>query len=308
MSEPIHLERVSSAHCAHAVQLICGSHRELDSAGRYHMMLRLIHERPPGDVHLWWARQRRRPLAAALVLASPGRAGMVFYSAPTESNADILVRVVKAAGQAAISAGLTFVQALLGAPAQTEINVLLRAGFLRLAELIYMRRELTPPELAPQAGQNDYLWRAHGDFDDRELASVIGETYRQSLDCPALAGARRLEDIIQTHRSCGVFTPESWWILQKDGQHAGCVLVNDYPTNLVSDVVYLGVTAPFRGRGLARVMLRRAGRQAIERGYPAMTLAVDSANHYALRAYEAEGFFETGRRLAYAMLAGKNAS
>jgi ribosomal protein S18 acetylase RimI-like enzyme len=295
------IEPVPPPRYADAASLLAGDSGD-DALAKRHTILRLIRGRPSDDLQFWWARKDRVGVAAALVLTSPGRAGMIFFSSPLDCDRALLAQVLRTAASAGLDQGLSFVQALIEPMATADVDVAVRAGFRELAELIYMRRDLAMEEVAHQAAEDEYLWRAHGDFDDDELAQVIGATYERSLDCPALAGVRKLTDIVATHRSCGVFRPESWWVLEQGGKAAGCILVNDYPSNLVADVVYLGVTVPFRGRGLSRLMLHRTGRQAIERGYSTMTLAVDAANPPALRVYEKECFYETARRLAYAML------
>lgn len=305
MIEQIHIESVPPAKYPQAVTLVCGQGQDFESQSRAQMLLELIRARAKNSVQFYWALQQGRPVAASLVLASPGKAGMIFYTSPLEASIDVIAAVTDRTARASMAAGLTFVQALVEVPNPAEVEILQRAGLSLLAELIYMRRELAMRDLEHTPAEDQYTWRQFGDFDDDELAAVIAKTYEKSLDCPALAGVREMRDVIATHRSCGVFTPESWWLVEQAGQPAGCILVNDYPTSGVSDVVYLGVTVPFRGRGISRLMLHRTGRGAMERGYGAMTLAVDAANPYALRVYQQEGFIETTRRSAYALLAGK---
>lgn len=305
MAQSFQVEPVPRDRYAEAARRVAGTRDDPGAAAKAQMILRLIRDRAEGDYQFWWARRQREVLGAALMLVSPGKAGMIFYSSPAENDLEALVEVVRKAAYASIDTGVRFVQALIEPAAKADIDIVGRAGFGLLAELIYMRRELDAQSLSASPGEGQYTWRSYGEFDDEELAQVIAATYERSLDCPALAGVRKMSDVIATHRSCGLFTPESWWILEQDRRAAGCILVNDYPSTLVADVVYLGVTAPFRGRGLGRLMLRRTGRQAMERGYSTMTLAVDAGNSYAMQAYREEQFIETGRRMAYAMLAGR---
>ncbi|RPI60657.1 MAG: GNAT family N-acetyltransferase, partial [Planctomycetaceae bacterium] len=168
----------------------------------------------------------------------------------------------------------------------------------------YMSRPLVGP-FAPDARENDYTWRHYGQYNEEELASVIAQTYQQSLDCRGLAGVRKLSDVIVSHKTSGLFRPQAWWIATSQGRPAGCILINDYIQADSADVVYLGVTPEFRGRGLAAVMLNMAGRFAIKRGMGNLTLAVDSANTYAYKVYLTTGFQETTRRQAYAMIGQK---
>jgi len=62
------------------------------------------------------------------------------------------------------------------------------------------------------------------------------------------------------------------------------------------------VPPEFRRRGIAAAMLYRAARQARQRHCRAISLAVDSRNHAAIRVYERCGFSEVRRRMAYVLL------
>jgi GNAT superfamily N-acetyltransferase len=138
------------------------------------------------------------------------------------------------------------------------------------------------------------------------LAEIIKASYRQSMDCPALEGVRQIGDVIAGHKASGVYRPESWWIASWSGAPAGCLLLNDNPISGAADVVYLGVTPEFRGRGLGRAMLQHAANDIRRRGYGNMTLAVDAANPYALAIYQSVGFKPLFSRDAYALLKGKS--
>jgi len=251
---------------------------------------------------LWWARRGRRCVASAMILESAGRTGMLLYSPVSARGveADALASLAERIAQEALRGGLCLVQALLLPDAAEDVAMLQSAGFGQLAELIYMRLDLTE---ALAAGDDPQLtWRHYQQFDPAELAEAITATYEGSLDCPALCGVRRASEAIAGHKATGIFRPQTWWIVAMDGSPAGCVLLNDSKTDDVCELVYLGVARSFRGRGLGRAMVRRAASEARARGRTAMTLAVDSQNVYARRLYEAEGFRVTDRRLAYAML------
>ena len=118
-----------------------------------------------------------------------------------------------------------------------------------------------------------------------------------------LSGVREPADVIAGHRASGVFRPQSWWIAYEGQTPVGCVLSNDARMQHSAELIYLGVAPKFRGQGLGRVLLRRAVADAFDRGLTALTLAVDSRNHYALQLYQAAEFNETARQLAYAMFA-----
>lgn len=253
--------------------------------------------------HLWWARNWTHCFAAALLFESPGRTGMLMLSPPDAPGvqAGPLADLAAALSGHGLGGGLSMVQALLEQDEVQAVGVLSQAGFRPLAKLIYMRMKIPgPPFQAPPAGVTLIPFEQVG---VETLAKVILSTYQHSLDCAALEGVRRIEDIIEGHKHSGLYRPHSWWIACVNDQLAGCVLVNDSSSGEAAEIVYLGVSEPFRGRGLGKTMIRYAACDAWRRDIFALTLAVDAANVYALQLYRAMGFTEVNKKLAY-MIAG----
>lgn len=258
-------------------------------------------QRYEGACRLWWTRSWRTPLAAAMVLENAGHTGMLFFSPPDAPGVDraALVDLVgQVCGESIAAGGMSMVQSLLPADATQQLQVLGEGGMVRLTQLNYMRLEL-PANLPPLLLEDQLTWRDFHHAGEYAFGQVITETYRQSLDCPALEGVRRIEDVIAGHRASGIFTPQSWWLAIFQGQPAGVLLLNDTLSGNSCDVVYLGVAPPFRGQGIGRAMLRRAMHETAQRGATAVTLAVDDANAPAARLYESEGFAVLSRRVAY---------
>lgn len=171
-----------------------------------------------------------------------------------------------------------------------------RAGFDRLAVLSYMRRPIRFEDklLAPPAGLE---WRPYSIFRHGLFARTILRTYRDSLDCPKLAGLRPIDDTISTHKHTGTFSSRTWRLAMAGADPVGAVLVNENQGR--GDLVYLGVAPEARGRGIGRALLERGIRDTAEMGLPQMGLAVDVTNTPAMRLYERSGFHEVRRRLGY---------
>jgi ribosomal protein S18 acetylase RimI-like enzyme len=239
------------------------------------------------------------------VLESVGRFGFVLHSPADAPGVEAvpLTRLLRAISAEALGAGLTFVQAMPEGGA--DVDALTGAGYVELAELVYLRRDL--PWLVPAAEPDDVEWRALAQVGEAQLAAVIEGTYAGSLDCPLLCGARAMPDVLDAHRAAGVFTPETWWVVYVDARAAGCILMNESLSSAAAEIVYLGVLPEFRGRGLTRRMLRRAAAAADAAGRVALTVAVDGRNHFAMRVYGETGFIETGRRQAYATFGSRPA-
>jgi len=264
----------------------------------------MLRSRADKDVRIWWSRRGRRCAAVAMVVANAGRSGFLYHC-PADApgvDAPALRELVRAVSLDAIRDGMCFVQVLCRTDRQEDIEILTAAGYQLLANLVYMRLDLSAAPVSPSEAES-FSWRSLGEFDEDELARVIAATYEGSLDCPALFGVRDVRDVIAGHKATGAFTPQSWWIAQKDGSPAGCILVNDSPSTPSAEIVYAGVAPSFRGRGVGRTLVRKAVDQARRRGLDAVTLAVDARNRFARELYERSGFEETDRRIACVMVA-----
>jgi ribosomal protein S18 acetylase RimI-like enzyme len=237
-----------------------------------------------------------------MVMETPGRIGALLFASPQAAgvNEEALIETITAASRDALAGrGLAFVQAMFDPQEAREIAVVGTAGLDLLAELAHMQLDLTH---SPSPWPIDGLtWQRWGEFSERELGDVIASTYVGSMDCPRLSGLRDATEVLESHKSCGVFCPDSWWIARKDGHSVGCVLVNDSASAQTAEVVYIGVVAAHRRQGVGRAMLRRAADVAYRRRRSALLLAVDEQNRSAKALYEAEGFRQTRRQLAFIM-------
>lgn len=276
-----------------------GRKRDLQAALRADALGEMLTRSAGGQ--LWQVRDAGPCLAVAMVIPSAGRVGVSFHS-PAEApgvDADALRQVLSAAAEAALTGGVTFVQSLIGPDQDRDANALQGAGYVRLAGLLYMMRGLSGP-IAPSDAAGELAFDNGRRFDLSELGRVILGTYEGSLDCPPLAGFRRIEDVIASHKASGRWRPDWWWIVRVAGEPAGCVLVNESTTHPNSaDLVYMGLSPRYRGRGIGRAMVRHVCAEARRGQCEAMFVVVDQANPHAQRIYEAEGFGPTHSRVAY---------
>jgi ribosomal protein S18 acetylase RimI-like enzyme len=268
-------------------------------------MRKMIERAGPSASSLWWARSGRKTLAVALAVESPGHTAGLFFSRPDTPGVDRqrLVELIAAISQDVLDRGVSMVQSLIEPHHFDRIEVLIDSGMFLLANLLYLARDLmrSPPDRPAET--DELVWRSFEEFTEAQLADVISRTYAESLDCPALRGVRRLEDVITGHKSSGIFCPEAWWIVgYRDQPPAGCILVNDSAYGPSSDIIYIGLAPEFRRRGLARAMLNRAIGQAADRSRRGISVAVDTDNPPAMSLYQQAGFIETNSRLAYAKL------
>ena len=305
MTLQVHIEPAPRRRLTEATAfLLAGMGDAPDLSARARQYRDMLQRRPRRSWRLWWARTGPTPCGAAVVIDNPGRTGMVFFSPPGCPGVDAgaTASLVRQISLASVQGGLTIVQALVSPHSADELGLLRGAGFTRLANLDSMELD---PWLASRQLDAGVAWDCVGLTDRRRLARVVEATYERSLDCPPLAGLRRIEDVLDSHATTGALCPECWWIARLDGIDAGCLLVNETPgiDGQAMEIVYLGVTPAMRGRGLGRQMVRKAAATARGRNAPVLRLAVDSDNVYAVNAYRAEGFRSVLRRVACCMTA-----
>jgi GNAT superfamily N-acetyltransferase len=287
---------------AEALELL-GRSGQGDSAqaGRF---AEILVRRDPDSFQFWWAlNERAAPVGAVLILERPGRVGLVVMT-PVQACPLPMARqaeLIALASQRCLAGRVQLVQALAGPDEVETVQVLLRAGFDKLATL---RQFETDPDSAGGAadasGQEDaFEWVAYRKEDEARWIRLIRQTYVQTLDCPGLAGMRSGPDILAGHRAAGLFRPDSWWIARLEGQDVGCLLINDVPDASGKEIVYLGLVPSVRGRGLSAVLLARALGWSARQGAQALRVAVDARNTPAIRAYQRAGLAETSRHQVF---------
>ncbi len=258
-----------------------------------------MQSRDDTDGCLWWARREGRCLGAAMTIEKAGNVGILFHSPPDTPGVEVdgLARAIIAASGQCLDSGNSLVQTLADPDNASVQEVLARTNLELMTELIYLNLQL--PAKIKGAKTDGLSWRPFDDMPEQEQLALLASTYEQSLDCPELHGVRDSRDVLEGHRSAGVYRSDAWWSVAVEGEPAGCIMVNDSEYSGMADVVYLGVTMAYRRRGIARAMLSRAVQQAQLRGRNEIALAVDARNSIAAKLYEATGFKDVQRRLVY---------
>lgn len=247
--------------------------------------------------NLYWVRKSDRIMAAGLAIHHPGRVAMIFHTRCLEPGGiTALCRLLDKLSRLALSQGAAVVEVLITDPTQPEIQAFRLAGYIHLAHLIFMSRTLEnltrqPRDtcLLPHEGRLE--WSRFTLGDEKRLARILTETFVDSLDCPAIHGMRRIEDIIEGYKASGIFRPDSWWLPRLRGNDLGCILINESAVDeRTAEILYLGVIPRWRKKGIARAMLKESFAYMHRRGIKKISLAVDSGNAPALALYHQEGF------------------
>jgi len=245
---------------------------------------------------------------ACLYLLTAGRGATVLMPvlSARRSIADpeqVRRDLIRRAAETCRDAGAVLIQALIEeSPEQVGGRRFLDAGFQFLAALDYLELKVKRAATMPLDTHWDH--ECYRPETEQQFARLIPETYEGSLDCPVLDGVRAPEDILASHKACGVFTPEGWVLVRSKGEPAGLVLVNRLAERPVCELVYMGVAPRFRGRGLGTWLVAKAVDTARRLNCRTLTVAVDAGNAPACRLYEKAGFAAVGRRHAYYFLPG----
>jgi len=182
-------------------------------------------------------------------------------------------------------------------------EALLRAGFSTLAELGYMRTEVPrTPQVVPAwppgvrvTSLASLGWPASTDL----LLRAMARSYEGTLDCPALCGIRRTQDVLASHLAVGAFDPALWFIVFAGDAPEGCMLLTRFDEHETAELVYLGLGPPLRGKGLGASLLSMAMTELSVRGATALACAVDGGNEPALKLYKAAKFRRFARRVGF---------
>lgn len=265
---------------------------------------------PPHPKGLWRPTSGAQAATVAAVRDRAERVALVHHALYELARID--------AGRPGDPSGVVLAQALIEPPSYAVVQAFQEAGFTRLGDLAYFRLDAT--KLWNAAGRSEEgPWpegvevlsvEAMDDARaDEELKLALERTYEGTLDCPELCGMRSIEDVLISHRSVGQFDPKLWWIVRKNHEPAGCLLLSPVRETDSVELVYLGLGTQLRGLGLGRGLMRMGMRSLHERTRSGesdaqmgplsggLTLAVDLRNHPAVKLYRSLGFVRTGTRI-----------
>jgi mycothiol synthase len=235
------------------------------------------------------------------VLPMPSPGGVLMLLLPTDPLSPAAcvsaIDLLRGTAKAYLGSGGRLVQSLVPGDAPTPQSLLLRSGFRRLTELLYLHKPIRrPPPAELPAG---FTWVRFDESRHDRFADTIAASYVDSLDCPGLSGTRSMREVMAGHRAAGAFDPDLWFLLHDGTSDVGVILLSVIPESGHLELTYLGVPAASRGRGFGDLMVRHAIATAFARGFDTLTLAVDSGNAPALRLYQRYGLRRSHARTAF---------
>jgi ribosomal protein S18 acetylase RimI-like enzyme len=260
--------------------------------------LRLAFQRGIDPARMWIASAHDRLVWAILPVPSPGRTVLLFSPGDYDTREQAVA--AKKLTQKILdhyAADIHLAQVLFEPSDQRMIDLYAEQGFVRLAELIYMqttpRKNYAFPALPSGMRLLTYSQDTHALF-----STAIERSYLDSLDCPGLAGLRKMEEVLAGHKAAGEFDPETWFVIVDDTNPVGVVLLNALPANQTLELVYLGVAPMARRRGVGQFLFRHALAVTSRSAFPRLNFAVDSGNRPALNLYYRHGMQRIGSKIA----------
>lgn len=238
---------------------------------------------------------------AAWVQRQPGNTA-IFWPPQLNSGeaAETGLNLARAAGNMIRGANIGLVQALVSSWESVHVPRLLAAGFEPLAVLLYLSCPTDSVPSPQPSSESNLEFTAYDESQRDRLAELIERTYEGTLDCAALNGVRRMDEVLDGYRATGVFREQNWRFVREAECDIGVLLLADHPADEYIELVYMGLIPGVRGRGLGRQIARQAVSMARSARARRIVLAVDAANKPALQMYRAVGFEAWDRRLVYA--------
>lgn len=246
-------------------------------------------------LHAAWD-EARRPLGAMLAISQPDATAFVWppvVSAKVDPR-PVTEGLLRTVGDWLDSSGVRFAQCLLEVSQSSEAEVLERNGFPCFARLRFLLRSFRQP--LPLIFRKSWQRHPFCAKNEQRFVDVLERTYEQTLDCPALNGARSAQECLHGHRQGATFDPDLWTLFELDGRDVGLILLTAHARGREWELQYMGVAPDARGQGLGRAMLNEALHAARDAGADSLRLAVDDKNLFANALYEELGFTESARR------------
>lgn len=284
------------------LSLVFGGHEPQDALNRVRAALAEHRAgRLPGE-GLLAAYRGGRLVGAAFAQALPGRSATFWppHLIPEEPE-ETAERLISQAVSFMKDAGAAVVHTLLeGKPNGCDVVRLEAAGFTPLAELYYLFAETQDFPTGPPEGP--LTFEAYSLEKHKRLCAVVEETYKSTLDCPALDGIRTARDVLEGYAANPGTSPSHWFLVRHEDRDVGCLLLADYEDHGNCELTYMGLAPCSRGNGWGLQVTRHAQWIARSLGRGRIVLAVDSANQPARDMYAAAGFRGWDRRHVYMLV------
>jgi len=271
-----------------ALQMLFGGRPGADRVEAYCAALSSGDRNPQG---LFVARDDSGQLCGA-ILAQPlqGALGVIWPPrADTAENEDALVVAVTDWLRAN---GVKVCQVFATQDELKDLAPLVRHGFQRITELVFLRRELKADEVLPEP-KHPIVFIPESPPFSTEFRDALLATHERSMDCPELNGERTAEELLAGFSDWAV--GNEWFLAVDRDVVLGVVLFAAGSDPDVLELSYLGVVPLFRRCGYGGELLDFAIAAATLSRVKGLLVTVDARNEPGLRLYTQRGFTETMR-------------
>lgn len=184
-------------------------------------------------------------------------------------------------------------------PQATEIEALLLAhGMQRLACLEHLtgssHRRLAMNEARPLSLQ------PLCEFSQTEQLALLAAVGHDSLDSRPLRDVLSVEELLAGFYQQDTQAPQHWYVVDYHGVTVGVLLMAPRPALGGWELMLMGLTPNWRGKGLGRSLLNKALELAQQAGVQEIMLAVDNVNQPAKQLYLQAGFLCYSQQLLLA--------
>ena len=250
-------------------------------------------ERDP--VGLFVARREGGEVCGA-ILAQPLRGGLGVAWPPRAESPEAEDALVHAAADWLHRSGVKVCQAFATDDELPDLSPLVRNGFVRTTELVFLRRPLVADEVFPEPKHPIVFEPESPPFSDRFRAALL-DTHDRSMDCPELTGGRTDDELLASFSEWGV--GNEWFLAVDRDVVLGVVLFAPGAGPDELELSYLGVVPLFRRCGYGGELLDFAIAAATLSKVKGLSVTVDARNEPGLKLYTRRGFVETLRQSVF---------
>jgi ribosomal protein S18 acetylase RimI-like enzyme len=278
------------------------AYQQLPGSARHAQVLRALQLLGEGAIDvggIWVARQDER-IAGVQIAVPLGGACWLFWLPETRDRGNVILldALVEAALAECRRQGGKLAQTIVPPEDARRAEPLLRQGFTRVTQLLYLEHNLHELSALPHL-DDAVRFEPFSDANAPAFRQALQQSYVQTLDCPEINGVRTIDEVLAGYRGTGPARLAPWWLIRAGDEPAGVVVLTTLPEGPAWDLSYVGILPQHRNRGIGRGATSRVLHAACAAGMVQVQLAVDVRNDPARRLYQALGFVPTVVRDVY---------
>ena len=205
-------------------------------------------------------------------------------------------QLIKRCSHWAIEQGASLLQCLLEPEALDAKSCFEECGYTAFTNIEYMA--IGTQTNKPIDGRPFVMEQVDPTTERQRWKEILYLTYNQTLDCPFLSGRRDLDSVIEGYMNTGDFDPKNWTILTSENIDIGCLITTQHLAAKQTELIYFGIIAGQRGKGIGKHVVEAAIANACEHESVRLILAVDQNNRPAKEIYQHLGFSRWESRIA----------